>query len=73
MYICVTGRAQGHLQTNKQRGSLITGSGRCDVSTELLLPTVKQAEQEVEQAILISLMCYLSYPKFAGPKLIVVS
>lgn len=54
-------------------GGLTTGLGRCHVCTELSLPLAEQAEQEVGQMMPLSLVRYLSYPKFAGAKRMVVS
>lgn len=69
----VRDRTRGHVTANKQWGGLATESGRCDMNTELLLPTAKQSQQEVEQVMAVGRECYLSYPKFAGAKRIVVS
>lgn len=47
----VRDRTRDHVTVSKLWGGLTTGPGRCDVNTELLLPTAKQSKQEVEQVM----------------------
>lgn len=56
--VCVCERARDHFKANKQSDGLTAGPGRCD------------SDHREAAAVPV---CYLSCPKFAGAKRIVVS